>query len=210
MSFFETILWYAFIAWDYVLQMLPCAVLGAGGFFCLQPYRKKRLAVRGLRSGTGRETAIFLFVFFSAGLAALTLFPAYFWDSIVHGRAPSPFAFSIGSFFCKITVFYDLFHSGAWSFFMLLGNLVMFMPFGFFPALVGDKPRWWKGLLTGFCVSCLIEFVQLFIDRSSDINDILLNAFGALCGFWVYLLLDRFLPRLTAKFKCIKADDLHG
>lgn len=210
MSLIETISWYAFITWDYVLQMLPCAVLGAGGFFCLRPFRKKRLAERGLRSGAGREAAILLFVIFSAGLAALTLFPAYFWDSIVHGRAPHTTAFSIGGFFWKITLLDDLVHGGAWGIFMLLGNMIMFMPFGFFPALVGDKPRWWKGLLTGLCVSCFIELVQLFIGRSSDINDILLNSFGALCGFWAYWPLSRLAPRLIVKFKCVKADDLHG
>ncbi|HWS43233.1 MAG TPA: VanZ family protein [Pseudoflavonifractor sp.] len=202
--------WYLQATWDYIRQMLPCAVLGAVAFFCLRPLRKKRLAVSGLRSGAGRETALFAFVIFSAGLAALTLFPAGFWVSLSQGYLPQFFLLSSGGFYWTITVFNELFSGGSWRFFMLLGNIVLFMAFGFFPALTGDRPRWWKTLATGFSVSAFIEVAQLFVGRSSDVNDIILNTFGALCGFWAYRLLDRLAPRFVSKFKLQATEVAYG
>ena len=70
----DTLLWYVAISWDYVAQMLPCMVLAAMVFFALRPWRKRRLARRGLASGVWRETVLLLFVMFGAGLAALTVF----------------------------------------------------------------------------------------------------------------------------------------
>lgn len=75
----DTLLWYVAISWDYVAQMLPCMFLAAIAFFALRPWRKRRLARRGLASGVWRETVLLLFAMFSAGLAALTVFPANFW-----------------------------------------------------------------------------------------------------------------------------------
>ena len=76
-----TFLWYVEITWDYVAQMLPCMGVGAAAFLALLPRRRKDLARRGLRSGPAREAALFLFVIFCAGLAALTVFPANFWTA---------------------------------------------------------------------------------------------------------------------------------
>lgn len=214
----DTLFGYIQITWGYVRQMLPCALLGVLGFFCLRPHRKKRLAERNLKSSMGRETVLFLFVVFSTGLAALTLFPAGFFDKIyLYFRYGWPINFhSVGEgFYLQITILNDLLRifrqpHGAWSLFMLLGNIIMFMPFGFFSALVGDRPRWWRALLTGFFVSSFIEFVQLFVGRSCDINDIVLNTFGALCGFWVYLLLKHFAPRFILNFKLQRTEVPNG
>ncbi|SBW03309.1 conserved membrane hypothetical protein [uncultured Eubacteriales bacterium] len=202
--------WYLQVTWDYVRQMLPCAILGAIGFFILRPLRKRELTEKGLRSGTGRESALFLFVIFSAGLAALTLFPAGFWVALSHGHLPQLFSFSSNGFYWTITIFTELLSGGSWRFFMLLGNIVLFMPFGFFPALVGDRPHCWKALATGLSVSAFIEVAQLFVGRSSDVNDIILNTFGALCGFWAYRLLKRLAPRFVSKFKLQATEVAYG
>ncbi len=206
--------WYLQITWDYIRQMLPCAALGAAVFFCLRPLRKKRLAVRNLRSGAGRETALFFFVLFSAGLSALTLFPAGFFEQIFlyfrYGWEPNLSWRTGQGFYWKITLLRDFFGRGPWTSYMLLGNLVMFMPFGFFPCLLGDRPRWWKILPTGLCVSAFIEVTQLFVGRSSDVNDIILNTLGALGGFWTYLLLNRLAPRFVLNFKLQATEARHG
>ena len=77
----DTLLWYWAVSWDYVAQMLLCMLLAALVFFLLRPWRKKRLARQGMASGKLRETALLFFVMFCAGLAALTVFPAYFWTA---------------------------------------------------------------------------------------------------------------------------------
>ena len=81
-----------------------------------------------------------------------------------------------------------------WGIFLLAGNIIMFMPIGFFPALLWKNWRWWKSLLAGFCTSCTIEFVQLFVGRSTDIDDVILNTTGALAGFGLFWILKKLLP----------------
>ena len=82
----DVLLWYGEITWDYIKQMLPCAAGAAAVFFCLLPWRRKRLSAKMLRSLPIRETALLLFVLFCAGLAALTLFPSNFWGSLLNRR----------------------------------------------------------------------------------------------------------------------------
>lgn len=155
-----------------------------------------------------------LFILFCAGLAALTLFPPGFWGYLLFGCLlngyPLPELYiQQGSFHWHITVFQDLF-GGPWTIYMLLGNIVMFAPLGFFPALLWDKPRWWKSTLIAAGTSACVETVQLFIDRSSDINDLILNTLGGLAGYGFFWILHRFLPQFAEKFKCVKVDSLHG
>lgn len=76
------------------------------------------------------------------------------------------------------------------SFLNLTGNVFLFSPIGFFLPLIWE--RWQsfrKILLVGFGTTCFIEFVQLFIGRSSDIDDVLLNTIGVLIGYGAFLLM---------------------
>ena len=82
---------------------------------------------------------------------------------------------------------------GSWSFYAP-GQSLYVRPPGLLSCSFVERPRWWKSALIGFCASAFVEVFQLFLPRSSDINDIILNTFGALCGFWLYLLLRRLSP----------------
>ena len=55
----DTLLWYVEIALDYGFQM-PCVLVAALVFFCLIPWRKRRLTRRGPVSGSLREGALLL------------------------------------------------------------------------------------------------------------------------------------------------------
>ena len=45
-------------------------------------------------------------------------------------------------------------------------------------------------------LSAGIETVQYFIGRSADIDDLLLNVFGAVVGFGLYAILRKWLQRI--------------
>lgn len=48
-----------------------------------------------------------------------------------------------------------------------------------------------------------IEFIQYFIGRSADIDDLILNTLGGMLGFGVYLMTDKWLFRkLNSQEKC--------
>ena len=212
----------------YVRQMVPLGAAALAVFFLLRPVRKRRLGGMNLVSSARRETALALFVMFCAGLAALTLFPANLWAYVfdwvfrrdywnwgwgVSGWRLADFypsweetASQFAHLSSMLTPFEEISRAlnrrSYWLLFMLLGNIIMFMPLGFFPALLWRRWRWWKSLLAGFCTSASIEFIQFFIGRSTDIDDVILNTAGALTGFWIYWLLRAIAPSFTEKFQC--------
>lgn len=199
--------------WGYVKEMLPLAAAALVVLALLGPRRKRRLARHGLVSPRSREVVLAVFVAFCGGLAAITLFPGGFWDLETHLRYgwPSEF-YSWGTMTSALehleeilTPFQEIrraFRVGRyWLWFMLLGNIVMFLPIGFFPRLLWRRWSWWKSLLTGFFASVTIELVQLFTVRSTDIDDVILNTLGALLGWALARLLECFWPKGTEKCK---------
>lgn len=77
----------------------------------------------------------------------------------------------------------------------MLGNVILFFPFGFFLAgLVFQSPVNRKYLLiltVGFMFSLSIEVIQLFIvTRTADIDDLILNTLGTTLGTIIFHLLN--------------------
>ncbi len=191
---------------SYLVQMALPALAGAVIWGVTKPFRRRRLAAKGLRSGPYREPALLLLFMFAAGLLAITLTPAGFWPAILQGRLPhlpEPFRGGINliPFRRSWALFrYDLRH-GLWEAILINfpGNIVMFLPIGFFAGLLSDKPRWWKGTLWAFGFSLFIEVFQLFVSRGTDVDDLILNALGGLLGHGAFLLLRRLCPDVTQK-----------
>ncbi|TCP24525.1 VanZ like protein [Scopulibacillus darangshiensis] len=73
----------------------------------------------------------------------------------------------------------------------VLGNVILFMPFGFLLPLVYRKLRTFTTcLVLSFIMSLSIEISQyVFAKRIFDIDDIFLNTFGAILGWIVFKLL---------------------
>ncbi|USF25483.1 hypothetical protein N510_000395 [Firmicutes bacterium ASF500] len=211
MSLTETFWWYLENILEYFFQMLPCMGIALLIFLLLRPCRHRRLARLGLSSGPAREGALLLFVMFAAGLAALTLFPAYFWTAghwrgVLDGTQPlfQPVDLQVQLQTIQLEPFQEIFRAvrGPWVMFLVVANVGIFSPVGFFTALLWRRPRWWRSLLAGFCASFTIELIQFFIGRSTDIDDLILNTAGALAGFWVFCLLRAVFPKFTEKFQC--------
>ncbi|PPA93485.1 VanZ family protein [Brevibacillus laterosporus] len=85
----------------------------------------------------------------------------------------------------------------------LFGNILVFMPLGFFlPMLFARFASVNRVFLFAFITSLLFEIGQyLYMLGSFDVDDILLNSVGALCGFGCYrlslFLIDRYRNRLS-------------
>jgi len=73
----------------------------------------------------------------------------------------------------------------------LAGNVLAFIPFGFlFPMVGRDGERFFVMLLNAFVFVLGIEVFQLFSAFGAfDVDDILLNCFGASLGFGMYRLM---------------------
>lgn len=70
----------------------------------------------------------------------------------------------------------------------VLGNIIMFIPFGFFVGYILKLKKITSALLIILLVSSSIEITQLMIGRVFDIDDILLNLIGGLVGFYLFKL----------------------
>lgn len=68
------------------------------------------------------------------------------------------------------------------------GNVILFLPLGFFlPVLFQRQKRFWVLLGTVILTIVLVELIQLFAMLGScDIDDLILNVFGAVCGFGIW------------------------
>lgn len=77
------------------------------------------------------------------------------------------------------------------------GNIVIFIPWGTGLLLLWENNRrFFKFLVMCPAISCFIEFCQLFIMRSCDVDDIILNTAGGLLGGLIYLVLTGIFPGL--------------
>ena len=196
MSAIHYAIWCMGNIWGYVLQMLPCVCLAPLAYAAVLPYRRRRLKRLGLVSSKCRESALLLFIMFCAGLAAQTLFPAGDWQLQLATLQLHPFQEILRGL------------RGGWVLFLVIANVGIFMPVGFFTALLWRRPRWWRSLFAGFLTSGFIELVQFFIGRSSDIDDVILNTAGAFVGFWVFAVVNALFPRLAAQFQCRERTEL--
>ncbi len=94
----------------------------------------------------------------------------------------------------------DMYRSEAnYSLFMLniLGNIAVFVPIGMMTAYL-YKLDLKKCMFTGFLISLIIEVVQLPLNRTSDVDDLILNTTGAAAGYFLY----HIFNKLTAKNLC--------
>ncbi len=72
----------------------------------------------------------------------------------------------------------------------IAGNILVFTPFGLvFPYIFKKLEK--KTVLFGFLLSFFIEFCQLFMNRQSDIYDIIMNVAGTALGYLIFKLIQK-------------------
>lgn len=84
----------------------------------------------------------------------------------------------------------------------VVGNVMIFVPFGFFISLYLGSQKLNKPLLITVITSLTIETVQMFIGRSFDIDDIILNCVGGIIGFLLFIglsAIQKHLPKFLQR-----------
>jgi glycopeptide antibiotics resistance protein len=81
----------------------------------------------------------------------------------------------------------------------LFGNIIPFMPIGLLAPLVVRSISWQKALVLGVVTGLTFEVMEVvFRVGIFDVDDILLNAFGVMLGYGVFVMFKRRAqPRLT-------------
>lgn len=81
-------------------------------------------------------------------------------------------------------------------------NVLLFVPLGFFlPVFWKHFKKLRRTVFFGFCTSLLIELLQIFTFRATDINDLMTNTVGTLIGWCIARILLRFVPAITPSWK---------
>lgn len=80
----------------------------------------------------------------------------------------------------------------------VIGNILVFVPFGYFVSGYVKASKVSHILLISFLCSLTVELVQLKIGRSFDIDDVILNVTGSVIGFLLFIgltAIKKHLPR---------------
>lgn len=154
---------------------------------------------RPWRNWSKREAALAVFVLFWMGLLTLALQGQYDAPKTMIRRAfvrlQSGTGINLMPFHSIISYFRyydrDSFLVNFW------GNILMFMPWGFgLVFLWRREQRLWPVICHSLALTLFIETVQLFIGRSVDVDDLILNFFGSILGAALYFALRKIFPKL--------------
>ena len=71
----------------------------------------------------------------------------------------------------------------------LAGNIIIFVPYGFFISMASRSRGFFKTLFFSMGLSLCVELTQLFTRVGSfDVDDILLNTVGGVFGYMIFLI----------------------
>ncbi len=84
----------------------------------------------------------------------------------------------------------------------VIGNMIMFIPFGFFTSYFLKFKKFYAIFFLTFLTSITIETTQLLIGRVFDIDDIFLNIIGGLIGYFIF--------KIIYKIKFLKNDVIYN
>ena len=82
----------------------------------------------------------------------------------------------------------------------IFGNILLFIPFGYFVSHTMKTRKPYAILTISLITSLVIEYTQLKIGRTFDVDDILLNVLGSTLGFLIYFIIDVLESHLPSFF----------
>lgn len=86
-------------------------------------------------------------------------------------------------------------------FYNIIGNIVLFIPFGYFVSDYLKAKKTHQILITSIIISLTAELIQYKIGRAFDVDDIILNVLGAILGFMCYISIKAIKNHLPNLFR---------
>ncbi len=83
----------------------------------------------------------------------------------------------------------------------IIGNLLLFVPFGLFSSYYLKTKNFIPILILSFISSLAIELTQFKIGRVFDIDDIILNVFGGIIGYMLYIFIEKTTKKMPPVFR---------
>jgi glycopeptide antibiotics resistance protein len=181
---------YPFLAYRSLL--MPFLVVSAIAVPAWLIFRLYRLRTHG-RLTFHREILLLAFVVYLCGLAAVTLIP----NQSPRLRAEAPVGINLDPNLASLTCLGPTLTAGSTARAFCVrnarGNVALFFPLGILIPLLWANIRFRRGIVIAIAVSLGIELVQYLSRtwsyRAADINDVVLNVFGATLGLLLVMLL---------------------
>jgi glycopeptide antibiotics resistance protein len=171
----------------------PFLVLSAITVPCWLIFRLYRLRTPAHRLWFRREILLLTFVVYLSGLAAATLLPNH--PSRLAADAPGGIDLhpNLASLTCSSAILARGSDARFFCGYNARGNILLFFPLGILLPLVWRRLRFWSGIQIAIALSSSIELIQYFsrtwINRTADVNDVILNVLGASLGLALVFLL---------------------
>lgn len=192
---------------EYIINTIPYMLCSIPFFVlirvvCLSVTKKTRHKINWLH-----EIGFCLFVMFCVGVASQTIIPKLEFGNVSAGIVNRNLLGEInlipGMVFVDIYKECFLNHFPMYFVINVLGNICLFLPIGFGVPLLWKKVSFKKVLLIALLASLFIEICQLPQARGMDIDDLWINTFGALIGYWLYVIATKStkLNKLFSKLK---------
>ena len=78
----------------------------------------------------------------------------------------------------------------------VLGNILLFVPYGYFVTRYTETKSVFQIFIVSLVTSFTVEFLQVRLGRSFDVDDIILNVIGGILGYFLYVALNAIRKRL--------------
>jgi glycopeptide antibiotics resistance protein len=188
---------------QYIWNMFPYCVLGAVLFIIFRVIFQKDNTLN-----LKKDIATGLFIAYCFGLASQTIIPHFnfgissstgkpFLDVFITNDNSSINLIPFKTIFEQIVGRNEVVSQidiADVSILNLLSNIFLFSPIGFFVPLINERYISLKKIiLIGVSTSCVVEVIQLFIGRSCDIDDVILNTCGVVIGFIIFKVYKRIV-----------------
>ena len=186
---------------NYIINMIPYMIIAVPIYLII---RFLMLRKSSRKFNLYHEIALLIFVIFIVGLASQTVIPKIelgingninILKNGTHGINLLPLKVLFETYrevFINLNINYFIIN--------FLGNIIMFMPIGFFIPLLWEIPDK-KIIIVGFLFSLFVEVCQLFLNRGTDVDDLILNTLGTILGLLVYKFLYKKFKNLIIRFR---------
>lgn len=174
----------------YFFQAVPitCIVGIIYVIICVVIVKRNKLKIEWMK-----EIMKLLFTCYLTGLISLVILPANFWldffDCVFLGWWDEMLPiFSFGGFNLVPSLIKALSGEltiGSWVKTMLIGNIAMFLPLGFFLPFVTERVNRKSIFVVSIAVPFIVELLQMIFGRSFDVDDLICNFIGIVAGFFI-------------------------
>lgn len=164
---------------NYILKMIPYMIGVIPIFIVIRMifYKINKKSKVNLKS----EVLMLMFFMFIIGIYSQAITGSFSTKNINISKI------NVVPFKIFIDTYKEMFVNGNINYFIIsfLGNIGMFIPIGLLiPAIWKIKDR--IVILIGFLISLSIELSQLFLNRGTDIDDLIFNTLGTIIGLMIY------------------------